>query len=150
MLTNGQIYKISPKGTYSASPDPQMSLLRLLRLHSNLGIPLLKLWKCCYAFTPQLRLPIALLAQGHSIMNTHFHYSPHPQAEHMNRGYLLDLVILVPVALIWAILPSDLLAMASHWLLNMVVTLFISLPYSRTLESEADQLGLRLAAKVML
>lgn len=68
-------------------------------------------------------------------------------AEHINQGYLLDLVILVPVALIWAILPSDLLAMISHWLLNMVVTLFLTLPYSRTLESEADQLGLRLAAK---
>lgn len=68
----------------------------------------------------------------------------------MNQGYLLDIVILVPVALIWAILPSDLLAMVSHWLLNMVVTLFLRLPYSRTLESEADQLGLHLAAKVML
>ncbi|KAG0725457.1 Metalloendopeptidase OMA1, mitochondrial [Chionoecetes opilio] len=68
-------------------------------------------------------------------------------AEHLNRGYLLDLVVLVPVALIWAVLPSDLLAVASHWLFNLVVKLFLTLPYSRLLETEADYLGLRLAAK---
>ncbi|XP_045115631.1 metalloendopeptidase OMA1, mitochondrial-like isoform X2 [Portunus trituberculatus] len=68
-------------------------------------------------------------------------------AEHLSQNYLLDLVILFPVALIWAVLPNDLLAALSHWLLNRVVELFLRLPYSRTLESEADHLGLRLAAK---
>uniref|UniRef100_A0A0P4WN92 Metalloendopeptidase OMA1, mitochondrial n=2 Tax=Scylla olivacea TaxID=85551 RepID=A0A0P4WN92_SCYOL len=68
-------------------------------------------------------------------------------AEHLSRDYLLDLFILFPVALTWAFLPNDLLAAVSHWLLHYVVELFLSLPYSRTLESEADHLGLRLAAK---
>lgn len=68
-------------------------------------------------------------------------------AEHFSRESFLDLIILFPVALTWAFLPNDLLAAVSHWLLNYMVELFLKLPYSRALESEADYLGLRLAAK---
>ncbi|XP_042230173.1 metalloendopeptidase OMA1, mitochondrial-like isoform X2 [Homarus americanus] len=68
-------------------------------------------------------------------------------AEQLSHGYLLDVLILMPLAVIWAFIPSDGLAVVTHWFLNQVVQVLLQLPYSRSLENEADCVGLRLAAK---
>ncbi|XP_069184319.1 metalloendopeptidase OMA1, mitochondrial isoform X2 [Procambarus clarkii] len=68
-------------------------------------------------------------------------------AEQLSHGYLLDILILVPLAVIWAFIPSDGLAVVTHWFLNKVTQILLHLPYSRTLEKEADSVGLQLAAK---
>ncbi|KAG7164353.1 Metalloendopeptidase OMA1-like 1 [Homarus americanus] len=69
-------------------------------------------------------------------------------AEQLSHGYLLDVLILMPLAVIWAFIPSDGLAVVTHWFLNQVVQVLLQLPYSRSLENEADCVGLRLAAKM--
>ncbi|XP_066978660.1 metalloendopeptidase OMA1, mitochondrial-like isoform X2 [Macrobrachium rosenbergii] len=68
-------------------------------------------------------------------------------SEQLSRGYLLDVLILLPLAVIWAFIPSDGLALVTQWFLNQVVKVLLQLPYSRSLEEEADSVGLQLAAK---
>ncbi|XP_053653334.1 metalloendopeptidase OMA1, mitochondrial isoform X3 [Cherax quadricarinatus] len=68
-------------------------------------------------------------------------------AELLSHGYLLDMLILVPLAVIWAFIPSDGLAVVTHWFLNQVIQVLLQLPYSRILENEADFVGLQVAAK---
>ncbi|XP_068204348.1 metalloendopeptidase OMA1, mitochondrial-like [Palaemon carinicauda] len=68
-------------------------------------------------------------------------------SEQLSRGYLLDVLILLPLAVIWAFIPSDGLALVTQWFLSQVVTVLLKLPYSRSLEEEADSVGLQLAAK---
>lgn len=69
------------------------------------------------------------------------------QAEKLSHGYLIDLLALFPLAVIWAFLPNDGIAAVTHWFMNKVVNIFVTLPYSRKLEKEADSVGLMLAAK---
>lgn len=68
-------------------------------------------------------------------------------AEQLSHGYLLDTLILLPLAVIWAFLPSDGIAAVTHWFLLRVVEVLLKLPYSRSIEDEADSVGLQLAAK---
>lgn len=68
-------------------------------------------------------------------------------AEQLSHGYLLDILILLPLAVIWAFIPSDGLAIVTHWFLNQVVQILLQLPYSRTLEMEADSVGLQISAR---
>ncbi|ROT74161.1 putative metalloendopeptidase OMA1 [Penaeus vannamei] len=68
-------------------------------------------------------------------------------AEQLSHGYLLDILILLPLAIIWAFLPSDGIAAVTHWFLLRVVEVLLKLPYSRKIEDEADSVGLQLAAK---
>ena len=60
----------------------------------------------------------------------------------------MDILILFPLAVIWAFIPSDGMALVTQWFLNQVVNILLELPYSRSLEEEADTVGLQLAAKV--
>ncbi|KAK4310800.1 hypothetical protein Pmani_017656 [Petrolisthes manimaculis] len=80
---------------------------------------------------------------GHEISHAILEHS----GEHLSYGYLRDLLTLVPLAIIWAFLPSDGIAAITHWFTNRVVKVCMQLPHSRTLEMEADTVGLRLAAK---
>ncbi|XP_042887339.1 metalloendopeptidase OMA1, mitochondrial-like [Penaeus japonicus] len=68
-------------------------------------------------------------------------------AEQLSHGYLLDVLILFPLAFIWAFLPSDGIAAVTHWFLLRVAEVLLKLPYSRNIEDEADSVGLQLAAK---
>lgn len=52
----------------------------------------------------------------------------------------------MPITLIWAIAP-DLLALVLQGFGVSLANIIITLPYSRTLEKEADDVGLRLASK---
>lgn len=63
-------------------------------------------------------------------------------------GYasILDWLGMVLIASLWAIVPSDLLAFAVHWLQGRLVHVLLQLPYNRRLETEADEVGLDIAA----
>jgi Zn-dependent protease with chaperone function len=59
----------------------------------------------------------------------------------------MDLLVLVPLAFIWAVLP-DAGALIAQWLSGYFTKVLFQLPFSRALEAEADQIGLQLTAKV--
>lgn len=59
----------------------------------------------------------------------------------------IDLFVMAIIAAIWAIIPSDALALAAHILMEKLLSLSVRLPYNRKLETEADEVGLSLAAK---
>ncbi|CAN8003687.1 unnamed protein product [Ixodes hexagonus] len=69
-------------------------------------------------------------------------------AEQVSYVHLVDMIIIVFLAAIWAVMPTDGIAAVSHWFFDKVVSLLLKLPYSRKLELEADEVGLQLAAKV--
>ncbi|XP_072045925.1 metalloendopeptidase OMA1, mitochondrial-like [Amphiura filiformis] len=59
----------------------------------------------------------------------------------------IDFLLIVVLAGLWAFLPNDGLAMVATWFKNRVVQLLLQMPYNRNLESEADEVGLQIAAK---
>ncbi|GFU08980.1 metalloendopeptidase OMA1, mitochondrial [Trichonephila clavipes] len=67
--------------------------------------------------------------------------------ENLSFTHLLDLCSLAIIAVIWAVIPSDTISVLSHWMFNKSIALFLQLPYNRTIETEADHVGLQLAAK---
>uniref|UniRef100_A0A665VVF9 Metalloendopeptidase OMA1, mitochondrial n=1 Tax=Echeneis naucrates TaxID=173247 RepID=A0A665VVF9_ECHNA len=68
-------------------------------------------------------------------------------AEQASLSHVLDLLSLILLSAIWAVCPRDSLALLGQWVQDKLVQLMFSRPYSRKLESEADEVGLRLAAK---
>eukprot|EP00092_Neocalanus_flemingeri_P009821 GFUD01010583.1.p1 GENE.GFUD01010583.1~~GFUD01010583.1.p1 ORF type:complete len:457 (-),score=103.11 GFUD01010583.1:147-1517(-) len=68
-------------------------------------------------------------------------------AEKLSRSSLIESCLLVPMAVMWAFVPSDGIAFITHWFISKVVDICIELPFSREIESEADSFGLKLAAK---
>ncbi|GFR00192.1 metalloendopeptidase OMA1, mitochondrial [Trichonephila clavata] len=75
------------------------------------------------------------------------HYILNHGMENVSFIHLLDLCSLAIIAVIWAVIPSDTVSALSHWMFNKCISLFVQLPYSRTIETEADYVGLQLAAK---
>ncbi|XP_012277470.1 metalloendopeptidase OMA1, mitochondrial [Orussus abietinus] len=70
----------------------------------------------------------------------------HHSFEQMSTGILIDLLVMIPIMALWAMFP-DVLATIFHAITQHVVDIVHNLPYSRALESEADEIGLKLAAK---
>lgn len=68
-------------------------------------------------------------------------------AEKLSRTNLLEACLLIPMALIWAFIPSDGIAFVTHWFFSKMNEIFLDLPFSREMESEADYIGLVMAAK---
>lgn len=68
-------------------------------------------------------------------------------AEQVSYAHLVDFALVGFLAAIWAIMPTDGIAVVTHWFFEKVVSLLLRLPYSRKLELEADEVGLQLAAK---
>ncbi|XP_075527776.1 metalloendopeptidase OMA1, mitochondrial-like [Dermacentor variabilis] len=68
-------------------------------------------------------------------------------AEQVSYAQLIDFALVGFLAAIWAIMPTDGIAVVTHWFFEKVVSLLLRLPYSRKLELEADEVGLQLAAK---
>ena len=68
-------------------------------------------------------------------------------AELLSHGQLLDMLFLSVIVMIWTLFPTDITAAIAHFFMSKVTDLTIDLPYSRTLETEADLVGLQLAAK---
>ncbi|XP_063981527.1 integrin alpha-4-like [Diachasmimorpha longicaudata] len=69
----------------------------------------------------------------------------HP-IEQVSRNALLDILLAAPIAIIWATFP-DLLAFLIQALGVNLMNVLVTLPYSRNAETEADDLGVKLAAK---
>ncbi|XP_015788236.1 metalloendopeptidase OMA1, mitochondrial [Tetranychus urticae] len=68
-------------------------------------------------------------------------------AEILSYTSWIDFIMMIGIALIWALPFSDALAAAFHFILNKITSLTITLPFNRKLESEADEVGLTMAAK---
>ncbi|ESN94678.1 hypothetical protein HELRODRAFT_95830 [Helobdella robusta] len=80
---------------------------------------------------------------GHEIAHAVLNHG----AEQVSFSSLLDVLIIISMAMIWAIMPGDGLAMVTQWFYDKVLNIMLHLPYSRKLELEADEVGLRLVAK---
>jgi len=68
-------------------------------------------------------------------------------AERLTNASFLNLVLLLPFALLWALLPNDGVALVANWFFDKVVEVAVELPFSRAMEAEADEVGLVMAAK---
>ncbi|XP_054837120.1 metalloendopeptidase OMA1, mitochondrial [Eublepharis macularius] len=68
-------------------------------------------------------------------------------AEKTSLVHFLDFFSLILLTMIWAICPHDSLAMIGQWIQAKFQELLFNMPYDRTLEAEADKVGLQFAAK---
>ena len=68
-------------------------------------------------------------------------------AEQLTRAGFINMLLLVPMAVIWAILPNDGIALVTDWFIQKVTDICFHLPHSRRHETEADEVGLMMAAK---
>ena len=68
-------------------------------------------------------------------------------AEMLTMASFVHVIMLVPMAVLWALLPNDGIALVCDWFMDKVTDVLIHLPFSRHMEMEADQVGLLLAAK---
>ncbi|XP_049630565.1 metalloendopeptidase OMA1, mitochondrial [Suncus etruscus] len=68
-------------------------------------------------------------------------------AEKASLVHLLDFLGLIFLTMTWAICPRDSLALLGQWIQSKLKEYMFDRPYSRTLEAEADRIGLLLAAK---
>ncbi|XP_074641441.1 metalloendopeptidase OMA1, mitochondrial-like [Tubulanus polymorphus] len=67
--------------------------------------------------------------------------------EHISFAQLLDWFVIVSLAAIWALIPSDSIAFIAQWIYQKLVKYALEMPYSRAIEVEADEVGLQMAAK---
>ena len=68
-------------------------------------------------------------------------------AESLTRAGLLELLSLFVVALVWALIPIDLMAFFAHSFSKGTINMLLHYPHSRMCETEADTVGLMFAAK---
>ncbi|XP_030044446.1 metalloendopeptidase OMA1, mitochondrial-like isoform X4 [Microcaecilia unicolor] len=80
---------------------------------------------------------------GHEIAHAVLEHT----AEKGSVAHLLDFLLLISLMMIWAICPMDSLAILGQWIQSKLKEFMFERPYSRTLENEADEVGLQIAAK---
>ncbi|KAM6066183.1 PREDICTED: metalloendopeptidase OMA1, mitochondrial [Chlamydotis macqueenii] len=80
---------------------------------------------------------------GHEIAHVVLEHA----AEKASLVHFLDFLSLIFLTMIWAICPRDSLAVVGQWIQSKLQEFMFDRPYSRTLEAEADKVGLQLAAK---
>lgn len=68
-------------------------------------------------------------------------------AELLSHSHLIDLAFICILSIVWTLMPTDLTATIISVISRFVTTLIVDTPYSRMLETEADIVGLELAAK---
>ncbi|ELU06397.1 hypothetical protein CAPTEDRAFT_112381 [Capitella teleta] len=68
-------------------------------------------------------------------------------AEKISTCQLIDKMIILLLAMLWFFIPTDGIAVITQAFFKKVVDLMLHLPYSRALETEADEVGLQLVAK---
>lgn len=66
--------------------------------------------------------------------------------EKMSTAHVLDLLLLIPLVTLWAFFPQF-VAVPTQYLTYHFADLTVHLPFSRSIEMEADRVGLNLAAK---
>jgi len=67
--------------------------------------------------------------------------------EKLSVATFIDSLLLFPIAIIWFMAPFDSLAYLMHVISKRLVTMALHLPYSRSLETEADMIGMMFAAR---
>ncbi|GFO03230.1 metalloendopeptidase oma1, mitochondrial [Plakobranchus ocellatus] len=67
--------------------------------------------------------------------------------EELSLASLVDVLVIFSLAALWCIIPSDGIAVITHWFYNKVIKLLTHMPHSRKVEKEADCVGLMFAAK---
>lgn len=67
-------------------------------------------------------------------------------AEIVSKTHLLQMLLLLPLVVIWTLFP-DSVAVFSHYLTEYVTNVVFELPFSRSLETEADVVGLGLISR---
>ncbi|XP_009945936.1 PREDICTED: metalloendopeptidase OMA1, mitochondrial [Leptosomus discolor] len=80
---------------------------------------------------------------GHEIAHAVLEHA----AEKASLVHFLDFLSLIFLTVIWAICPRDSLAVVGQWIQSKLQEFMFDRPYSRTLEAEADKVGLQFAAK---
>ena len=55
--------------------------------------------------------------------------------------------MIIPLAFLWIFIPNDGLAIVADYFFNKIRQTFLELPFSRRMETEADEVGLQLASK---
>ncbi|XP_061860093.1 metalloendopeptidase OMA1, mitochondrial isoform X1 [Colius striatus] len=80
---------------------------------------------------------------GHEIAHAVLEHA----AEKASLVHFLDFLSLIFLTMIWAICPRDSLAIVGQWIQSKLQEFIFDRPYSRTLEAEADKVGLQFAAK---
>ncbi|XP_074764167.1 metalloendopeptidase OMA1, mitochondrial isoform X1 [Athene noctua] len=80
---------------------------------------------------------------GHEIAHVVLEHA----AEKASLVHFLDFLSLIFLTVIWAICPRDSLAVVGQWIQSKLQEFMFDRPYSRTLEAEADKVGLQFAAK---
>lgn len=68
-------------------------------------------------------------------------------AEQVSLHGFINMFLIISLAMLWALLPTDLIAFGAQWLQNRILVILLHLPYSRKLEEEADEVGMTMAAK---
>jgi hypothetical protein len=49
---------------------------------------------------------------------------------------------MVPLAVLWAVIPSDGIAVVADWFFHKASSMIFELPYSRDMETEADKVSI--------
>lgn len=92
-----------------------------------------------------------LIQNEHQLAHVLAHEMSHVILEHhaesASHEYLISGLITLPMALIWAILPSDIAAGVTGWVFSKLVDMMTLLPHSREQEAEADTFSLKLTPK---
>ncbi|KAF7244436.1 Metalloendopeptidase OMA1, mitochondrial [Varanus komodoensis] len=83
---------------------------------------------------------------GHEIAHAVLEHA----AEKASLEHFLDLLSLILLTVIWAVCPQDSLAVIGQWIHGRFRELLFHRPYSRTLEAEADKVGLHFTAKACM
>ena len=68
-------------------------------------------------------------------------------AEKLSYVNMINLALLIPLAVLWSLLPNDGIAVVADWFCRQVIDVALELPFSRKMETEADEVGLLLASK---
>ncbi|KAK2150884.1 hypothetical protein LSH36_384g05020 [Paralvinella palmiformis] len=80
---------------------------------------------------------------GHEIAHVVLNHG----AEKVSFISVIDIAVIIGMAAFWFVMPTDGVAAISQWFYNKMVKLLLELPYSRKLETEADEVGLELIAR---
>lgn len=61
------------------------------------------------------------------------------QAEKLSYVNVMNLLLMVPLAVLWAFLPNDGISAVADWFMQRFIDIVIELPFSREIEAEADE-----------
>ncbi|XP_005099013.1 metalloendopeptidase OMA1, mitochondrial [Aplysia californica] len=102
---------------------------------------------CVFVFNGMLKIASSqdelAIVLGHEVAHAVLSHG----VEELSLGAFVDYFVILCLAAIWCILPSDGIALVTHWFYNKVIQLLTHMPHSRKIEKEADKVGLMFAAK---